>query len=86
MHLANGIHLQLLAAPFPPQVGLIHRLHANATDAVLDAIALLLQRLVFLPGDRAGVTEHMGPDDAVGVGAAIVLVHLQPRQAGQLFL
>ena len=76
LHLTGGIHLQLLPPPFAAKGGFVGALHPAAADAVIDAVALGLQPLVFLFRDAAGGAQPMGRQGAVGVVAQHVDGHL----------
>ena len=81
LDLTHGVHLHHLATPGPAQLRLKGRLQTDATDAIPDLIALLGQALVFLLGNRLGVTEGMGSKRAVRVTAQHIEIHLGAREA-----
>ena len=85
LHFAHGIHLEHLAAPFAAQMALIGGFHTRATNPVADLVALLRQDFEFVFRDGLGVTEGVGRQGSVGIGAQDVDIHLGAPQPESLF-
>ena len=82
--MTSGVDLDLLTAPFTPQIGLIGLLKTAAPDPVTDAVAPRLQVPVLLFGDAARVPKYMGTQAAMGVAAQDIAIDFGTVQGRRL--
>ena len=60
---------------------LVGRLDADATNSIANLVTPISQCFVFLLSDRLGVSEGMGCQRSVGIGAKNIHVHLGSLQS-----